>query len=127
MIYITVPIIFSAIAILIFFNWPEKIVRGMIIGIYVANHGQANDTLEIKSDGSYVLNYKPPHGKNILNKGDWIFNYRNGEPRLSFDNFIFGIPGYGSATKSTWDVEVESSRKKIKLCIDPDLGYFYEK
>ena len=122
-----IPIILGCSSIFIFLNWPQKINRESIVGNYVANHGQGTDVIKVEMDGSYILTCKSKQGKKITNEGRWSFEYRQGEPRLTFHGFIFGIPGYGLAEKSMWDVEVERSWGNMELCIDPDLGYFYQK
>lgn len=105
----------------------KQVSSSTVVGRYIANHKQAVDVLDVKPDGTYILNYSPSQGKGVTNMGTWTFEYRNGEPRLAFSKFIFGLSKYGAGGSATWDVEIEQSGGKMKLCIDPDLGYFYEK
>ena len=105
----------------------KRMIAASVVGIYVANHGLAVDILDVRADGSYIMKYDKGKGEGVMNAGKWNFEYRNGEPRIIFSGFIFGLPGYGAGRSATWDVEVEQSWGKTKLCIDPDLYYFYEK
>ena len=99
----------------------------MLIGKYIANHKKGIDTLELKKDGTYIYYYKSADGKELTNTNRWQFEYQNKEPRITFEKFFFGLPGYGSKVPGFWDVEVEKSGKTLRLCIDPDLNYYYEK
>jgi hypothetical protein len=99
----------------------------MVIGKYYANHNKAVDSLEIKPDGTYVYYYKAPDGKEFTNINRWEFEYTKGKPTITFSQFTFGLPGYGSPKPGFWIVEVQRTfwGRELRLCIDPDLGYFY--
>jgi len=114
----------------------KKIDRSMLVGIYVANHGNAIETLELKSDGTYIYNYRSSDGTAMTNSNRWEFAYEEGEPRITFDEFIFGLPGYGTKVPVSWDVGVERRwnflnhgylNNCIRICTNPDLNYYYEK
>ncbi len=105
----------------------EQIDRAMLVGKYTANHGKGVDTLELKSDGTYNYYFKSVDGKELTNTNRWEFESQGKKPRITFEKFIFGLPGYGSEKPGFWDVEVEKSGNTIRLCIDPDLNYYYEK
>jgi len=119
-----VVFLFAAV---LFNGCSKQVTSATVVGRYVANHKQAVDVLDVRPDGTYILNYSPSLGNGVTNTGTWTFEYRNGEPRLAFSKFFFGLPKYGAGGSATWDVEVEQSLGKTKLCIDPDLRYFYEK
>ena len=107
----------------------KAIDRSMVVGKYYANHKKAVDSLDLNSDGTYVYYYKAPDGKEFKNINKWEFEYVEGKPTITFLQFIFGLPGYGSPKPGFWSVEVQKTfwRGKLRLCIDPDLGYFYVK
>lgn len=99
----------------------------MLFGKYTANHKYGIDTLNINQDGTYNYYFKSTDGTELTNTNRWKFEFQNNEPRIIFEKFIFGIPGYGSKMPGFWDVEVEKKGKSLRLCIDPDLNYYYEK
>lgn len=107
----------------------KTIDRSMVIGRYYANHKKGVDSLELKSDGTYAYSYKALEGKEFSNTDKWEFEYVGGKPTITFSQFMFGLPGYGSPKPGFWSVEVQKTfwRGEIRLCIDPDLGYFYVK
>jgi hypothetical protein len=105
-----------------------KIDQPMIVGEYEANHGLGKDVLEIRADGSYVLRYEPSGGSPFQNKGTWTFEYRDGEPRLTFSGFVFGPDELRTVKKPAfWDVVVQIHRKRLYLPIDADANYYYIK
>jgi hypothetical protein len=103
----------------------------MIIGKYIANHGKGVDSLEVKSDGTYVHYYKSPDGEEFRNTNQWEFEHLHEEPWITFHKFIPRWPRLpGIKTQSGfWGVEVKRSflTGNLRLCIDPDLNYYYEK
>lgn len=99
----------------------------MVLGKYSANHKYGIDTLAINSDGTYDYYFRSIDGAELTNTNRWHFETQSNEPRITFDKFIFGIPGYGSKEPGFWDVKVEKSGKTLRLRIDPDLNYYYEK
>jgi len=105
----------------------NQIDRSLLVGKYIANHGKGVDTLELKSDGTYFYYYRSVDGKELTNTNQWKFDYQDKEPRITFEKFIFGLPGYGVNVPGFWDVKIESSGKTIRFCIDPDLNYYFEK
>jgi hypothetical protein len=107
----------------------NSIERRTVVGRYTERHGSGVAVLDVKEDGTY--DYVYGRGMDSLRlAGKWSFGYFEGEPRLRFENFLFGIPGYGTKVPGTWDVEVEKRLfhfGEISLCLDPDLGYYYVK
>jgi hypothetical protein len=107
----------------------KAIDRSMVVGIYYANHKKGVDSLEVKTDGTYEYHYKAPDGKEFRNTNRWEFEYSEGKPMITFLDFTFALPGYGSKKPGFWIVEVQKSfwGSKLRLCIDPDLNYYYVK
>jgi len=95
-----------------------------LIGKYVSNYAKNADTLEIKSDGTYVHTFKETSGSVTSNTNSWDFAFEDGKPRITFSKFSFGPDG-GSKISGFWDVEVERHGRKLRLIVDPDLNYFY--
>jgi hypothetical protein len=110
-----------------FLGCSEQVDQSMIVGKYIANHKKGIDTLELKADGTYTFYYKSADGTELTNTNRWEFEYQNKEPRITFEKFIFGLPNFGSKEPGFWNVKVEMSGKTPRLCIDPDLNYYYEK
>jgi hypothetical protein len=127
-----------------FVGCSKDVDRSMVIGTYVANHNLGIDTLVIKADGTYRYFFKDKNGKVFTNSNKWVFEYFDGNPIISFEDFIFVhdeekrelIKGIlekeGIKTKSDgkgfWGVYPKTSLfGKIRLSIDPDLNYYYEK
>ena len=102
--------------------------RSFVIGRYEANHRKAIDNLQLNSDGTYVHYFKTHESKEFKASDKWEFEYTNGKPTITFSKFSFGLSGYGTAQPGFWIVQVERSLTgDIRLCIDPDLGYYYVK
>src|SRR5438128_1163566 len=82
-----------------------KVERSSVIGTYVANHGKGLESIEVRADGTY--NYScQVDGRNLVhNQGRWIFHEQDGAGRLTFEEFGFCLPEYGSSP-GYWDVEV---------------------
>jgi hypothetical protein len=102
--------------------------RPDVFGRYVANHGKGLDVIELSPDGTYLYAYRSSDGKEFRNKGRWTFYRQDGAPSITFDDFEFGLNGYGSGKPAYWDVEVEASwLRELRLSLDPDLNYYYLK
>jgi hypothetical protein len=99
----------------------------MVIGKYIANHKKGINVLELKPDGIYIYYYRSADGTELKNSNKWEFEYQNNEPRITFEKFIFGLPEYGTKRPGFWNVKVEKSKKTLRLCIDPDLNYYFDK
>lgn len=103
-----------------------------VVGTYLSNHGHGVETLTLHPTGRYTLVHKEG-GKIVLqNEGQWALEKDDrGNARLSFERYVFGYrdrdpfpdgdPGY-------WLVTVDQTWSgKLKLPVDPDLGYAYVK
>jgi hypothetical protein len=103
--------------------------RSMVVGTYRANHNKGVDLLELKADGTYLYHYTAPDGREVRNTNKWEFQYLDGKPKITFFEFSFGLHGYGTPKPGFWLVEVEKPilDNRLRLCIDPDLGYYFIK
>ena len=100
----------------------------MVVGKYIANHQKGDDIIELKPDGTYLYHYKGVDGKEVRNTNRWEFEYCEDKPTITFSEFVFGLPGYGFTKSGFWVVKVKKSLTgNLRLCIDPDLNYYYEK
>lgn len=107
----------------------KAIDRSMVVGKYNANHNKGSDSLELRADGVYLHHYTSADGKELANTNRWKFEYQDGKPIITFVQFAFSLPGYGTKYPGFWIVEVKKSiiGNTLHLCIDPDLGYSYIK
>lgn len=105
----------------------QKIERSIVVGKYIAKQDNGIDILELKSDGTYIYYYRFYDGMELKNSNKWEIEYQNNETRITFDKFIFGLTGYGTKRPGFWNVKVEKSKKTLRLCIDPDINYCFEK
>ncbi len=105
---------------------PTDINSKILLGKYVANHAKGIDEIELKSDDSYKYYFRSKDGREIVNSGNWRLELTENSSSITFSNFIFGLPGYGTKQPGFWIVKVEKTFSgKIKLCLDPDLDYYY--
>lgn len=102
-----------------------SIVPASIPGKYAANHGKGSDVVEVFPDGTYSYLFIAKDGRKIENRGRWTFEMEEGKPTATFENFTFGLPGYGAGKPGFWVVTVERCRRKLCLNLDPDLGYYF--
>ena len=119
----------ALVTLLILFGCTKPIDQSMVVGKYTANHNYGIDELEIKSDGTYNYYFKSNEGKVLINSNRWEFEIRDNEPWITFDKFIFGMPGIGTNKPGFWMVEVKKSWfwKSIRLYIDLDRNYYFTK
>jgi len=104
----------------------DALQRRDVIGKYVANHGKGLDLIDVRQDGTYAYTYRPSTGgEELRNTGSWSLHYDDGKARITFHDFVFGWREYGGPMPGYWDVEVERSLGKLRLCLDPDLNYYY--
>ncbi len=102
----------------------SKIGEKDIVGVYAANHHYGTDSLFVKVNNTYELKLNLNKGKEIVIVGEWDFS----DNYISFDDFSFFLPEHDYPEKpGVWMVEPERMFGKIKLVIDSDLGYYYNK
>jgi hypothetical protein len=98
-----------------------------VAGRCVANHGKGLDVIELRPGGTYSYIFRSIDVKERRNKGHWKFYFEGAVPRITFDDFVFGLRGYGGMP-GFGDVEVKQFwGGTLSLCLDPDLAYFYVK
>lgn len=83
----------------------------MLPGHYIANYKKENDALEVKADGTYIHRYEVSEGMEKIDTQHWTFEYDDGEPMITFENFSFGSSGYGTKQPGFWVVRVEKTWK----------------
>jgi hypothetical protein len=105
----------------------RKLEPADLIGRYVSNRGAATDVVELRADGTYVHTFGIPGKPPFVNTNRWEFQYRKGEPRLTFWEFVFKSTKGPIGGPAIWDVEIERSRGRLRLCISPDLDHYYVK
>ena len=105
----------------------RKIDRDTVIGKYVANHGKGLDAIDLRKDGTYVYDCRLKSGEELHTTDHWTFADENGEPRITFNHFVFCLSEYG-AKPGYWDVKADRSLTgAVHLVLDPDLNYYYVK
>ena len=98
-----------------------------IIGKFTANHDQGIDTLEIRTDGTYIHEFKS-NEKSFINTDKWEFEKNDGKPVLTLSGFIAGFSDYGPKEPGFLYLAVERRVfSNIKLYINIDMGRYYEK
>lgn len=98
-----------------------------LVGTYVLNRGQAPDLIALKPDGTYVHSYTAANGQKHSHQDRWSLEPINGEQRITFNEFVFALPGYGTGKPAFWNVEIERVGGSIRLRVDDDLGVWYQK
>jgi len=100
-----------------------------LYGLWKANYPDAEDTIEIRGDGTYIHKYSRNGIEPLMNSGKWDLEEVNsmGEQRIGFDNFQGGSltdrkfgPGYFLPI-------IERRRGGIILDFDPDANLYYSK
>lgn len=107
----------------------EPVTEQMVVGKYVANHGIATDTIEVRADGTYTHYYKEADGEEYINENHWELEVVNGRPAVVFSDF-----------ESRWRKSRHAESPgfypafverpffgSIRLSISYDLGYYYIK
>ena len=92
--------------------------RGMLVGNYVFQMGDRGaphhdpDRLTLEADGKYILVHMPDGHPGSTEEGTWQLWSNLGQPQVAFGN-------------GTYPVEIRG--KRIRLLVNDDLGYWYEK
>ena len=105
----------------------RPIERSALVGTYVLNRGEASDVIEVRADGTYVHSYKTTGGVTHTSQDRWYLDPLDGEQRITFEGFVFALPGRGSGGRNSWDVAIERVAGSIRLGVDEDLGLWYQK
>ena len=104
----------------------RPIERSALVGTYVLNRGEASDVIEVRADGTYVHSYKTTDGVTHTGQDRWYLEPLDGEQRITFEGFVFGLPGRGVGGRSVWNVATERVAGSIRLGVDEDLGLWYQ-
>lgn len=97
-------------------------------GKYEADHGKGVDSIVISSDGSYSYSFVAEDGRKIDNRGRWSAAIEGAKTQVTFEDFIFGLPGYGGSKPAFWVTTAEKCAGSAPcFCLDPDLNYYYRK
>ena len=105
-----------------------------VAGSYTANHGKGIDTLEINADGTYSHSYKSTlEGDDTAFSQDGKWELEQGGGRIVFERYIKGWSWRPGAevdlTPRSKNTVVKKSiiAGKVKILIDVDSNYWYEK
>lgn len=111
--------------------------RSDLIGEYVANHPLGKDFLILKPDGTYIHKHTHISGEIFEDSDKWelvFFEFENNVPRISFHHFshswekkFWEQKEIKRTKEGTWDALVKNYWGKIRININGDLGYFFEK
>jgi hypothetical protein len=112
----------------------SKITRTDLVGTFIVNDSTSKDSIEVQPDGNYIHRYSTTSGgPELTSKGKWTFALEDGEPRITFEGFVWGqpfsdhIPEDFREKPSFWDVAITRSFDKVSLCINDDLAQWYVK
>lgn len=107
---------------------------GDVVGSYIANHGKGTDTLEIKADGTYLHSYKSSlEGVDTAFSHTGKWELEQGNKRIVFNQFVQGWPWRPGTEVDLVPRNENNIVKKslisgeVKILIDVDSNYYYEK
>jgi hypothetical protein len=105
----------------------RPIERSALVGTYVLNRGEASDVIEVRADGTYLHSSKAAGGVTQTRQDRWYLEPLDGEQRITFEGFVFTLPGYGIEKPGFWNVAIERVAGSIRLGVDDDVGIWYQK
>ncbi len=100
-----------------------------LIGHYVNNAPNIVETIQVKSDGTYVHVIESKDSKKT-NIGKWSFYDRDEDHRIVFHSFIFAEqPWNTNKNAGEWPAIVEwrSGRLFIPVAVDTEASYGFER
>ena len=105
-----------------------------VIGYYEANPKDAVETLDIKSNGTFIHIYKSRSGIEFKNEGSWRFVRQERDIRIVFSVFTFG-PFHESPREkdkkvrrvADWPALVESFLGRVSIPIYIEGSYRFRK
>jgi len=119
---------FLSLLVLLLLGCSKKIRREEVVGRYVANYGKGADTIEVAQDGTFKQICRLTGESESTNTGRWNISYFEDEPRIAFDGFVFCLPEYRNGKRGSYDPSVQKSwRGTLRLTLEIDLNYYYEK
>jgi hypothetical protein len=98
-----------------------------LVGRYEAHHKNGAETLDLRSDGTYVHRIKMPNGTELESSANWKFDPYGGEPKVFLEHFTQHFPG--SSRSNPMDTLLGAERKwgTIRLYLSYDRDLFYAK
>lgn len=115
---------------------PSKFNKQELIGKYIANHGKGEDIILLKPDGSFTHLLKSKKTIVKEQKGKWQYETfesdgpwgKEKKAMISFENFSHTWDKNRAVESGIWMTNIEkSSSGKIRLPLDYDMDYYYEK
>jgi hypothetical protein len=115
----------------------RPIIETDLVGRYTANFGNGTDTLELRSDGTYLHVFRQPGAStDVRNEGSWSMALSEGRDRVAFRDFVWALNTSGaqlrelsgSAPKPVlWTTQAYRSSGGVRLVANADLGQYYQK
>jgi len=94
-----------------------------VLGEYSVKNGLKENSLVIKSDGTYIHQYKISEKKTISSQGNWEITEKvEGVIRITFKQFQFAPTRGKTKAVGMWNTVVDKSWGKVVLCFDFDLS-----
>jgi hypothetical protein len=119
---------FLSLLFLLLLGCSKRIRREEVVGRYVAHHGKGVDIIEVIQDGTFKQVCRLTGEPESTNTGRWNISYFEDELRIAFDGFVFCLPEYRNRKRGSYDPSVQQSwRRTLRLPLDIDLNYYYEK
>jgi hypothetical protein len=97
-----------------------------LVGKYVFSD-DPDDCIQVLKDGTYIHAYPKCPGKDHQEVGKWSFEKRNGESRITFDDFLLPPRPHSEMGRGFWDVEPTRKFGTIYLMLDLDTGLAYRR
>lgn len=105
-----------------------KLDLSSIPGRYEADHGKGGDSIKVMPDGTYAYTFLGKDGRKLENNGKWSAAREGTRIVVTFEDFVFGLPGAAGAKPAYWVVTAERCQGgKTCLNLDPDLNYYYRR
>jgi hypothetical protein len=108
-----------------------------LVGVYVANFSSGNDTIELRSDGTYLHVFTQPGESAVVrNEGLWNMALHEGRDRVAFRDFVWAPNTSGAQLREVsgfanqpvlWTTAAYRSRAGVRLVANADLGQYYQK
>jgi hypothetical protein len=115
----------------------SRITETELIGVYVDSFGSGNETIELRSDGTYSHIFRQPGASaDVRNEGSWSMAPNEGPNRVAFKDFVFAPETSGAQLRSLsgseqrpvlWSTTARRSWTGLRLIADADLGQYYQK
>ena len=110
----------------LFFIGCTRLGPSILVGDYAANHQKGEDVIYVNPDGTYIHRFKGPDGKQMEQSGKWEYEQFQGDPLLTFYDFVHWSDG-PTASKGIWPAAITRSFGRIRLVLDRDSDLYYAK